>query len=469
MSRWDKQYSEFQTVWKQVKGIGARLTTTELMEAEQIAEIARLKRVIEYVDGVQEAGAKDLMPLDVINSAIDASNSIFSHITNYNSNSNISHLHNANSHLDRILSFICPFVTSSKESAQAAGQAFSVYRKVIEESTEESKTSVARIKEWHKDIAEKHEDIITKNNEIVEAHNLILVDDEEGDSIQTDINESYNKIIAFYKNLLQDVVDKENEENNKTSIKTKINEATTFILGNLKTVTKETEALKVFHGVVFGTEIEEGERAGEKEGGLKQAIETHQKDLNEYEDKQKAKIEMLLSGATSVGLARAFRSLRKTSSRAVKIYTNLFYWSLFFLFIIAFIAVLPELCYVSPKIFGTCAVNPDGLWFPWIRGVLAKSLLIVPALWFAIFVSKRRSEHQRLQQEYAHKESVSKSFEGYKEQIKALKLDDEKLLAELLGIAIKAIGYNASITLGAKHGDDPPITEALKSVGLGKK
>ena len=465
MSRWDKQYSEFQTVWKQVKGIGARLTTTELMEAEQIAEIARLKRVIEYVDGVQEAGAKDLMPLDVINSAIDASNSIFSHITNYNSNSNISHLHNANSHLDRILSFICPFVTSSKESAQAAGQAFSVYRKVIEESTEESKTSVARIKEWHKDIAEKHEDIITKNNEIVEAHNLILVDDEEGDSIQTDINESYNKIIAFYKNLLQDVVDKENEENNKTSIKTKIDEATTFILGNLKTVTKETEALKVFHGVVFGTETEDGE----KEGGLKQAIETHQKDLDEYEDKQKAKIEMLLSGATSVGLARAFRSLRKTSSRAVKNYTTLFYVSLGFLFIIASIAVIPELCYVFPEIFETCKASTNAPWISWVRGVLAKSLFVVPALWFAIFASKRRSEHQRLQQEYAHKEAVSKSFEGYKEQIKALKLDDEKLLAELLGIAIKAIGYNASITLGAKHGDDPPVTEALKSVGLGKK
>ncbi len=464
MSRWDRQYSEFQTAWKQVKENGTGLITIEGMEAEQLAEIARLKRVIEYVDGVQKSGAKDLMPFDTINDARNVSTNTSDQINHYRSNGNIAHLHNANSNLDRILSLICPFVTNSKESAQAAGHAFSAYRKVIEESTEESKTSVARIKEWHKDITEKHEDIITKNNEIVAAHNLIIVDDEEGDSIQTEINESYNKIMELYRELLEGVIDKENEENNKPSITTRIENATTFILENLKTVTKETEALKVFHGVVFGTETEDGE----KEGGLKQAIETHQKDLNEYEDKQKAKIEMLLSGATSVGLARAFRSLRKTSSRAVKNYTNLFYLSLIFLFITAGIAVIPELCYVFPKIFETCEINPNDLWFSWVRGVLAKLLLIVPTLWLAIFASKRRSEHQRLQQEYAHKEAVSKSFEGYKEQIKALKLDDEKLLAELLGIAITAIGYNASITLGAKHGDNPPIAEAARLVGLGK-
>ncbi len=469
MSRWDNEYSEFQAMWEQVKESALGVQIKKGMDMRQRSEITRFNRVIEYVDNVQKSGAKDLIPLNVIQGIASPSGIVISSITNYHSDKNIIYIEQANNHLDKILSLICPFVTNSKESAKAAGQAFSVYRKAIEESTNElegdSKGLVDKIKEWHKDILEKHKDIIDKSDEIKDAYNLIIADGERGKSIQTQVNEYYNEIMELYRELLEGVIDKENEENNKPSITTRIENATTFILENLKTVTKETEALKVFHGVVFGTETEDGK----KEGGLKQAIETHQKDLNEYEDKQKAKIEMLLSGATSVGLARAFRSLRKTSSRAVKNYTNLFYLSLIFLFITAGIAVIPELCYVSPGIFDACKEGTNGSWFSWVRGVLAKLLLIVPTLWLAIFASKRRSEHQRLQQEYAHKESVSKSFEGYKEQIKALKLDDEKLLAELLGIAIKAIGYNASITLGAKHGDDPPVTVALKSVGLGKK
>ncbi len=475
MSRWDRQYSEFQDTWKQVKEANARLIITKDMEADQLAEIARLKRVIEYVDGVQKSGAKDVMPFDVIKDAKNASTNIFSQINHYNSNPSMGHIHNANSHLDRILSLICPFVTNSKESAQAAGQAFGVYRKVIEKSTEESKTSVDEIKEWHGDISKKYTDITAKHDEIDAAHNLILVNDEEGDSIQTQVNEHYNKIKSFYRELLKGVIDEENEEDNKPSIRAEIEQAKKLVLENVGTVQEETEELQNFYEKIFGTKIEEGERVGEREGGLKQEIDDRKNQLNEYENEQQdiikklqERIEGLLPGATSAGLATAFRELKEQSEQEIQKYTKLFYRSLIILSIIAFIAVLPELCYVSPKIFGNCEVNPNGLWLPWARSLLAKSLFVVPALWFAIFASKRRSEHQRLQQEYAHKESVSKSFDGYKQQIMALGAKDETLLAELIEAAIKAIDYNASITLGGKHGDSPPITEALKAIGLGK-
>ena len=52
---------------------------------------------------------------------------------------------------------------------------------------------------------------------------------------------------------------------------------------------------------------------------------------------------------------------------------------------------------------------------------LEKSLIrlpiIVPVVWAALTVSKRRSEMHRLAEEYAHKEALAKSYEGFKQQI----------------------------------------------------
>ena len=78
------------------------------------------------------------------------------------------------------------------------------------------------------------------------------------------------------------------------------------------------------------------------------------------------------------------------------------------------------------------------------------------------FASKRRSENQRLQQEYAHKEAVAKSYIGYKEQIDELGEDDKVLLKKLLDSSINTVSYNASESLDKKHGDATPAQETIK-------
>ncbi len=195
---------------------------------------------------------------------------------------------------------------------------------------------------------------------------------------------------------------------------------------------------------------------------VKDELKNQQNEINKYQQEQqkiiedlKDKIDGLLPGATSAGLATVFKDLKEKSQRGVLIYTLGFGFSLSCLFCIAwyFLSI------------GTS----ETLWFPWLQGLFAKLLFFAPLLWFVIFFSKRRSEHQRLELEYTHKEAVARSFVGYKEQIEELGLKDEKLLEELLSTTIKAIGYNASVTLGGKHGDDPPFAEAAKLVGLGKK
>ena len=93
----------------------------------------------------------------------------------------------------------------------------------------------------------------------------------------------------------------------------------------------------------------------------------------------------------------------------------------------------------------------------------------IPLIWLAIYASKRRSENQRLEQEYAHKETLAKSYSGYKQQIEQLSEKDKELLAKLLTAAIDSISYNASNTLDKKHGDGTVFQEILKQIAALKK
>ena len=77
---------------------------------------------------------------------------------------------------------------------------------------------------------------------------------------------------------------------------------------------------------------------------------------------------------------------------------------------------------------------------------LEKSLIrlpiIVPVVWAALTVSKRRSEMHRLAEEYAHKEALAKSYEGFKQQIIDMDINTKAMLAELLGVLLKAVSLN---------------------------
>ena len=97
---------------------------------------------------------------------------------------------------------------------------------------------------------------------------------------------------------------------------------------------------------------------------------------------------------------------------------------------------------------------------------LEKSLIllpiIVPVVWAALTVSKRRSEMHRLAEEYAHKEALAKSYEGFKQQIIDMDINTKAMLAELLEVLLKAVSLNAARTLDGKHGDKMSVHEAIE-------
>lgn len=213
---------------------------------------------------------------------------------------------------------------------------------------------------------------------------------------------------------------------------------------------------------MYGPESDDGTRSG----GLNEEIIRRKKELDDFKELQEkkyneliAEINSLLPGAISAGLATAFKEMRESFDDKIKIYTALFYVTLSLIVIVSMIMVVDKITWDE----GIALVKFTG-WSELSIQILHHIPLIGPALWLALFSSKRRSEAQRLQQEYAHKETLAKSYQGFKQQIDSLNLPDKELMTKLLDVSISAIAFNASATLDGRHGDRMPAHELVGDI-----
>ena len=151
--------------------------------------------------------------------------------------------------------------------------------------------------------------------------------------------------------------------------------------------------------------------------------------------------------------------MRKSFSKPIEQYSYLFYSSVAVLTITTLVSSIDSFWTANEVIKFVDITNLSEL----LNSLIHKLPIIVPVLWLAIFASKRRSEAQRLQQEYAHKEALAKSYQNFKTQIDNLNAPDKKeeLMEKLLSAAIDAVAANASDSLDKKHGDKTPAHEGL--------
>jgi hypothetical protein len=105
-------------------------------------------------------------------------------------------------------------------------------------------------------------------------------------------------------------------------------------------------------------------------------------------------------------------------------------------------------------------------WDGMLRTLLARLPIVLPVIWVAMFSATRRSQYERLQQEYAHKEAFASSYESYKKQLQALQVDADVLQKELIVKAIDAISFNASKTLDGKHAEKLPVQQLLEKFNI---
>ncbi len=202
---------------------------------------------------------------------------------------------------------------------------------------------------------------------------------------------------------------------------------------------------------------------------MKRELDLRLQQLSDHEDLQTERqealfvsIESLLPGATSAGLASAYNKLKDKFNIPIIGYTIAFYASMLTLFL-GGLTIVSENITLSP--FHIEFVKTS-TWEEMLRTILTRAPIILPIIWIAIFSATRRSQYERLQQEYAHKEAFASSYESYKKQLQALQIDGDALQKELIAKAIEAISFNASITLDGKHTEKMPIHRLLEKLDL---
>jgi hypothetical protein len=291
-----------------------------------------------------------------------------------------------------------------------------------------------------KEIEELHSQAESKFDEIETYHSRLLEDVPKQDSIKTEIENARESIL---------------EE--KTNVVTLVGD-----------VEKEIKDLTEFYIKIFGKLNDDDEVAG----GLSEEITTRLAILRELEVSNKIRydavveeIQSLLPGATSAGLATAYKDMKESFTGDIKWFGRVFYLSIGLLIVLSFLSAI------------TFTINPseDGYQFVYevikfgsfdeaFRVNLFKLPLYGALIWLVFFASKRRSEAQRLQQEYAHKEALAKSYGSYRKQLEDLDVKDKELQKDFIKKTIDAITYNASQTLDGSHGDNHPAKDLVEKV-----
>lgn len=468
MSRWIETFKNhpFQTSWENIKKSIKDLKVDNTTPTD-VEELARLKKVAKYIEEIINSCDPELIPQSVWDNFNSQAAECFNQISSFASNKNIGHLQNANKNADNLLTYVRPYMTNSKSAALAAGKAFRIYSdtvsKEIKNINDQTKIAIDDIKHNFQQSEEMLSSLSKIEKKIKNLDSYLFEIDEANQNkgleskikeLHKEFNDIHSEIKNYHKTLFGE------KEDEKSSIKHQISDALSKATSTKGKIDEELSDakdkisyLKTFYTAVFGKEDKE---SGKIEGGLKLEIQ-------EKRDKYNAlleEVEGLLPGAVSAGLASAYKQVKDSFKEPLRRNNNIFYFSLFSLFVVSFFMITKQF-----TIFPLQIVFEDVLSEPtkMVSLFLYKLPLIIPIVWLAIYSSKRRSEIQRLYQEYTHKEAIAKSYQGFKKQISELQESDD-LMKKLLDTAISAIADNASSTLDKKHDEKTPASEIVNSL-----
>ncbi|MGG4603682.1 hypothetical protein ACLPHM_02690 [Paenalcaligenes sp. Me131] len=473
-SRWINKFNEhpFQPVWKELMEQLVVLEADDKTVTTTVEELARLKKVLAFIDEVLRNCDPELTPPSVLDQSKEQAANCLAQAKAYITNKKISHLTQANTHADNLLTYVRPYMVVPEQALDAYGKAIQAF------STQVS----SNIESFQKKALETQESLqlaATKAQEQQQNIEQIEVRVKEFDAyvfsgiggndpakkyfedMISEVKESHTQVLELHKSLLT-APDSTAKEISDFQEKIKsLHESMSAMSATSATV---HDKLREFYLSIYGSP---DSTAGQE--GLKHELDTRLVQLEEYEKDQKARhetmfdtIEALLPGATSAGLASAYKTLKETFNEPIRKYTRAFYYSLGFVLLTGLALVTDSASAWPPSIE---FIQPRS-WEEMLRSLLTRAPFILPAIWLAIFSATRRSQYERLQQEYAHKEALSSSYESYKQQLRGLQDGAEDLQKALIEKAIDAIAYNASTTLDANHTESPPTINLPKNFSI---
>lgn len=465
MSRWTANFAShaFNAQWKRLLGASEMLLPDDATLLPHLEEISRLRKVLAYVDQAILSVDPELLPFNFWDHVRDQMSACADQLIAFSSSKNAAQVHQANQNLDSILLHLRPYIFAKGKLGPALQSAAKAYATTLNEAADSLRHRTAQaLSEVEKDrtrAAELLTQVVQDTNEVNEAHNEFLVDSAEREATNTMLKRHIEEISSFHRRLTAGGAENISIKEEVAAARENIKVAGDTIDSRISEVSAAVKGLISFEAKILGAIKEDGVR----HGGLSSEIERRLTTLTDVESQQvkryaalNEEIESLLPGATSAGLASAYKEMKDSFSQPIRRANSLFYSS------IGLIVAL------------SLAMNVEGMGLWWIdfteltdwtsvgRSFAHKLPFLAPLVWLAYYASKRRSEFQRLEQEYAHKEALAKSYESYRRQIADLGADNDVLMRDLLAKAVEAIAFNASMSLDGNHGDKIPIQEAIE-------
>ena len=450
-------------LWDQVQNVVNEIDKSRIPD-EYIENFAYLKKIATFLSEAMSCIDADFLPNDSINTIESYLTDIETYLVNTGNYTNLSYISYVEARLDNLLQIIFPFILHKGKAIKGLRVGLNEYSKTVTDHVVNGFSEIELTKKNAKEIQVELENELDNfrnlKAEIEEYRNLIFSADGVKEKIEDLLHNSELKLSEI-EGLHNSIYDEDGLKQEIDEFYSNISDTNNDINELKKDSLATLQGLEQFYDKIFGKDDENGNKIG----GLKQEIEQRKKDLEEFKKNQQNRydelnkqIENLLPGETSAGLSSAYNEMRNKFSKSAKWYAGGFYISLFIL-------LVTVLCIKDVVLVDKLPLD-KGLWINLLvllGNFAVKMPFIIPALWLVIFMSRRRSEAERLSQEYVHKEVLAKSYDSYKQQIEKLSQEDQKeLLPVLMEGMIKAISLNPAETLDKKHQSDSPISEILK-------
>jgi hypothetical protein len=274
-------------------------------------------------------------------------------------------------------------------------------------NTEDELTVIEKIKEQSEKINKLYLDIFKKNDEGQSKYNLI-------EKYFTDIEQAHKKIIRGY-------IKEEDEE--EIHIKSYLDE-----------IKEKKDSLTLFYNKIFGDNDNEG---------LEKELDKRLKKLREIEEEAKAVIDLSSDAGLASGFTQRGKEARKNKYISLAV------------FVLALILL---------GTFNFNTIDFNKLHEITFQSIMIRLVINMPFIWIAIVSNINLNKYARLEEEYAHKESLAKSFERYKEQIEELDNERSKeLMTTLLKTNLEAFEKNPAETMIYAKSDMPSSILTNKS------
>ncbi|WP_440223865.1 hypothetical protein ACQQ2N_01305 [Dokdonella sp. MW10] len=170
MSRWTEQFKSHQihNDYVHLQSILADISANDLPKAE---EMARLKKVVDFVASSIDAMDPEIGGYQALNSMHSYVQSVISEIGSYSSDGALGHLQNANSQFDAIVSILvqAPLVVYGNSKAQLT-RAVTAYSESMHDSAESFEKSLSDVKdgivEGYRALDELHESAVATQDKL---------------------------------------------------------------------------------------------------------------------------------------------------------------------------------------------------------------------------------------------------------------------------------------------------------------